>query len=132
MPEHDDDEQTRPPEQSTPSRTQRKLEAGAAFELGIKLVELDPGKLDRIPLDDAPLLAIETDVDLLALDFALNDLAEVNKRQATVVELRFFAGLTIGETAEVVGISAATVERDWHAARLWLLSKMTRSEKNGP
>lgn len=83
---------------------------------------------DREPYDDAldsktlwgP--AIEAlDVDLLALDHALGSLAAVDPRQARIVELRYFAGLTIEETAVALGVSPMTVKRDWHTARLWLL-----------
>lgn len=60
-------------------------------------------------------------VDLLALDRALRSLAEVDPRAARVVELRYFGGLTVEETAEVLEVSPRTVKREWHSARLWLL-----------
>jgi RNA polymerase sigma factor (sigma-70 family) len=59
-------------------------------------------------------------VDLLALNEALDELAEMDQQQGRIVELKFFAGLSIEETAEVLGISHATVERDWKMARAWL------------
>ncbi|HEX3232971.1 MAG TPA: sigma-70 family RNA polymerase sigma factor [Gemmatimonadales bacterium] len=62
----------------------------------------------------------ESEVDVLALDEALARLAELDPRQAQVVELRYFAGSTIQETAHVLGLSHATVEREWRTARLWL------------
>jgi RNA polymerase sigma factor (TIGR02999 family) len=70
----------------------------------------------------APTVSISPDRDpeLLALDTALLDLAKLDARQARIVELRFFAGLTVEETAEVEGISAATVKREWRTARAWL------------
>lgn len=83
------------------------------------------GAHDRIPIDDAFPLAVDPKVDLLALNEALSDLAEINSRQAKVVELRYFGGLTNEETAEVLKVSVATVERDWHAARLWLRRKLS-------
>ena len=67
-------------------------------------------------------------VDVLALDEALTRLAAIDPTQARVVELRFFGGLTIEETAEVLGISHATVERDWRAARAWLRHEMAQEK----
>lgn len=64
------------------------------------------------------------DVDLVALDEALTGLAAVDPRQARIVELRYFAGLTIEETARTLEISAMTVKRDWYTARLWLLNAL--------
>jgi len=61
-----------------------------------------------------------TDEQFLALDTALTDLARLYPRQAEMIETRYFAGLTVPETAEVLGISEATVNRDWRAARAWL------------
>jgi RNA polymerase sigma factor (TIGR02999 family) len=58
--------------------------------------------------------------DLIALDDALTDLASVDPRKARIVELRFFGGLTVEETAEATGVSPATVKRDWTLARAWL------------
>jgi RNA polymerase sigma-70 factor, ECF subfamily len=57
---------------------------------------------------------------VLALDTALTELATFDARKAQIAELRFFAGLTLAETGEVLGVSLATVERDWQAARAWL------------
>jgi RNA polymerase sigma factor (TIGR02999 family) len=65
-------------------------------------------------------------VDVVALDEALGRLAAVDPQQARVVELRFFAGLTVEETAEALGISPATVKRDWATARLWLYNELGR------
>lgn len=63
--------------------------------------------------------------DVLALDTALTELAEVDPRRAGVVELRFFGGLTVPEVAEATGSSVATVERDWRAARAWLQARLS-------
>jgi RNA polymerase sigma factor (TIGR02999 family) len=63
-------------------------------------------------------------VEVLALDEALTGLARLDERAARVVELRFFAGLTIAETADALGVSAATVERDWTVAKAWLLQRL--------
>ena len=66
------------------------------------------------------------DVDVLALDAALGALEAIDPRQARIVELRYFAGLTIEETAEALGISPATVKLDWSLARAWLFRKLSR------
>jgi len=68
-----------------------------------------------LALDDAVALPQRRNVDVVALDDALNALAEVDPRQSRVVELRFFAGLSLEETSEVMGIATATVQRDWTA-----------------
>jgi len=86
---------------------------------------VDPA--DRVPLDEASPAVAAADVDLIALHEALDDLAQVNPRQARVVELRYFGGMTTEETAEVLEVSTATVERDWQAARLWLHRQLARS-----
>lgn len=77
------------------------------------------GGLAPSPLDTV-VLALESSTDLLELDIALDKLARLEPREARVVELRFFAGLTVPEVAGVLGLSPATVERDWTAARAWL------------
>jgi len=83
-------------------------------------VNLDPADLDGIA-DVSTARAQE----LIALDDALEALAQVNSRKAKVVELRFFRGLSVEETAEILRISADTVTRDWRMARAWLLSELT-------
>jgi RNA polymerase sigma factor (TIGR02999 family) len=74
----------------------------------------------RLTLDEALAIATETDVDLLAIDEALDRLAAIDPQQARVVELRFFSGLTVEETAAALGVSPKTVKRDWSVARAWL------------
>lgn len=69
------------------------------------------------------------DVDLLALDEALGKLAELDPQQSRIVELRYFAGLSIEDTAQFLGISPATVKRSWASARLWLLREMKREAR---
>jgi RNA polymerase sigma factor (TIGR02999 family) len=66
--------------------------------------------------------------DLVALDEALEALARLNERKAQVVELRFFGGLTVEETAHVLGVSTDTVERDWKLAKAWLLRELRGDE----
>lgn len=79
------------------------------------------GGKEPVPLDDiADLLSEEDCEELVALDDALNRLAGANPRAATIVENRFFGGLSLEETAELLGVSSRTVQRDWVAARAWL------------
>ena len=78
------------------------------------------GSVIKVSLADATLPVNERDLDVVALDEALNRLAEIDEQQSRVVELRFFSGLTVEETAEVMGISPATVKRDWSMAKAWL------------
>jgi RNA polymerase sigma factor (TIGR02999 family) len=85
------------------------------------------GPAPKLSLDDAMATADgEADLDLLALDDALTALAQIDPRGAQIIELRFFSGLSLEETAEVVGVSAGTVKRDWSAARAWLYREMRR------
>ena len=82
---------------------------------------------DRITLDEERAPARDRSVSLVALDEALEELAARDVRQSRLVELRYFAGLTIEEAAEVLDISPATVKRDWDVARAFLRSAMGRS-----
>lgn len=82
------------------------------------------GGAARISVDDADVAADERAVDIQELDTALEDLARLEPRQSRVVELRFFGGLSIEECAEVLGVSQATVKRDWLVARAWLYRKL--------
>ncbi len=77
-----------------------------------------------VTLDDGTDAAAAGADDVLALDAALDELAQLNPRQATMVESRFFGGLDVSETAELLGISEATVLRDWRAARAWLARQL--------
>ena len=79
-----------------------------------------------VPLEKAPEIAVAGNTDLLALDQALKKLAEFDPRGAQVVELRYFAGLTESEAAEVLEVSRPTVSRAWSAARVWLSREMKR------
>ena len=78
------------------------------------------GSQIRVELDEALVIADEDGVDLLAIDEALDRLAVVDPQQAHVVELRFFSGLSVEETAAALGVSPKTVKRDWSVARAWL------------
>jgi RNA polymerase sigma factor (TIGR02999 family) len=73
-----------------------------------------------VSLGDATVAVKGQDLDVVALDEALERLARIDEQQSRVVELRFFSGLTVEETAEVMGISTATVKRDWSMAKAWL------------
>ena len=85
------------------------------------------GANSDLPLDDALTIAVsDTDSDLLALDEALTRLAEKDEHLAKVVELRFFSGLDVPETASVLGISESTVKREWQMAKAWLHRELTR------
>ncbi|MDQ3749357.1 MAG: sigma-70 family RNA polymerase sigma factor [Acidobacteriota bacterium] len=82
---------------------------------------------ENLPLEDAALIVSEERrVDLVALDEALTRLAKFDERQARIVELRYFSGLSIEETAEVLRISPATVKSDWNVAKAWLRHEITR------
>ena len=83
------------------------------------------GAVAHIPLEEAPSVGDEADVNLVALDDALNALAAVDERKSKVVELRFFGGLSVEETAEVLRVSSDTVIRDWRLAKLWLLRELS-------
>lgn len=82
------------------------------------------GAAPKLNLDEAPEIGSGRARELIALDDALNALAKVDPRRARVVELRFFAGLSVEETAEVLRVSADTVKRDWRLARAWLLAEL--------
>jgi RNA polymerase sigma factor (TIGR02999 family) len=79
----------------------------------------------RVPLDTIDIPASEPGADVLAVDSALEMLAVEDPRKAQVVELRFFGGLSIDETAEALGVSARTVHADWAFARAWLYRTLT-------
>ena len=93
---------------------------------GRRAAKRDAGS--RLTLDEAAELSKSKGVDLLALDDALNQLSEISPRQSRIVELKFFGGLSIDETSEFLGVSSATVERDWNAARAWLYREISRTE----
>lgn len=86
-----------------------------------------PGIHGKIRLDSAPELGAEPDLALIDLDDALEGLSKLDARQARVVELRYFGGMTVKETAAALRISEATVAREWRAARLWLKRELERS-----
>jgi RNA polymerase sigma factor (TIGR02999 family) len=85
------------------------------------------GNARKLSLDEAIGVPEHRDLDIVALDDALKELSELDAQQSKVIELRFFAGLSIEETAEALGISPATVKREWVTARAWLLRQLSRS-----
>ena len=85
------------------------------------------GEIFKVSLDEAAEQSSTPDVEILALDEALKELATIDQQQCRVVELKFFAGLSSEDTAEVLGISASTVKRDWVTARAWLYRELNRS-----
>ena len=85
------------------------------------------GKDENLPLEEAINVAVkDREIDLLDLDRALDELAELDEQQSRIVELRYFSGLTIKETAEVLKVSAATVKRDWKMAKSWLRAELNK------
>lgn len=82
------------------------------------------GQAVRVTLDEGLIVAHEPDLDFVALDEALTALALVDSRKSQVVEMRFFGGLTLEETAEALNVSRDTVKRDWKMAKLWLLREL--------
>jgi RNA polymerase sigma factor (TIGR02999 family) len=92
-----------------------------------KLREKRGGGAVNVSLDEALIMTTdERSVDLIALDEALNRLAEIDQQQVQLVELRYFSGLSLEETAEALKISRATAARDWNVARAWLHRELTK------
>jgi RNA polymerase sigma-70 factor, ECF subfamily len=89
------------------------------------------GAATQVNFDEAVLVSAQPDSNLVALDDALNRLAEVDERKCKVVELRFFGGLGVKETAEAMRISPETVMRDWKMAKVWLLRELRRGIRHG-
>jgi RNA polymerase sigma factor (TIGR02999 family) len=90
-----------------------------------KAIKRDAGPGEPVSISGVPSPAREADpVDVLALNTALSELAQMDPRQAEIVEMRYFAGLTVEEVAEVLEISTATVKREWSTAKMWLRRQM--------
>jgi RNA polymerase sigma factor (TIGR02999 family) len=81
----------------------------------------------RIAVEYLDALPISGDAELMALDDALNELARIDERQAKIVEMKFFGGLSAPEISQVTGLSRATVDRDWATARVWLHRQISRT-----
>lgn len=90
-------------------------------------------QLEQVPLEEhVDFLSVERSAELLALDEALKCLEQMNPRQSRIVELRYFGGLSVEETAEALGVSPITVKRDWATARAWLRAELTDAKRRGP
>jgi len=89
------------------------------------------GAAPHVNFDEAMLVTAQPDFNLVALDDALNRLADFDERKSKVVELRFFGGLGVKETAEVMKVSADTVMRDWKVAKVWLLRELRGGARHG-
>jgi RNA polymerase sigma-70 factor (ECF subfamily) len=89
------------------------------------------GDVQHVSLDEAAVVGGDQDADMAALDDAMNALARIDPRKVQVVEMRFFGGLSVEETAEVLKVSPVTVKRDWRAARAWLYREMTGGTTDG-
>jgi RNA polymerase sigma factor (TIGR02999 family) len=87
-------------------------------------------RTQKVTLNDALVLVKGRSLDLLALDDALNALANFDVQQSRVIELRFFGGLSIEDTARVLGVSPATVKRDWSTAKAWLHHELSRTAEH--
>jgi RNA polymerase sigma factor (TIGR02999 family) len=89
------------------------------------------GAAIKLNIDSIIEPSAKPDLDIVALDDALTDLARIDAQQSRVVELRFFSGLSIEDTAQVMGISESTVKRDWNTARVWLYRELDRTQQAG-
>src|SRR6516162_3395659 len=89
------------------------------------------GGLRRVSLDEVATIGRDLAVDIVALDDAMNALAQLDARKVQVVEMRFFGGLSVEETAEVLKVSSVTVMRDWSTAKAWLYRALTRGRADG-
>ena len=90
------------------------------------------GGVQHVVLDETAVVGAGRTADLVALDDALEALARLDPRKAQVIELRFFGGLSVPETAEVLKVSSVTVMRDWNTAKAWLYRELTKPECNEP
>jgi len=108
------------------ARVMRRILVNAALSRGY---QKRGGGAQRVTLDEGLAISSEMPPDLVALDDALTALAATEPRKAQVVELRFFGGLSVEETAVALHVSAVTVMRDWRLAKLWLLREMSAGEQ---
>lgn len=104
------------------ARVMRRILVNAALARGY---QKRSGGAQRVTLDEGLVVSPELSPDLIALDEALTALETTHKRKAQVVEMRFFGGMSVEETAENLHVSAVTVMRDWRFAKLWLLREMS-------
>lgn len=95
------------------------------------LAEKRGGGAETVSLDEVFVYSYDKSAEVIALDEALKKLAEIDSRRQKVVELRFFGGLSLDETSEVLGVSVNTVMRDWNFAKAWLFREMNAAERSG-
>jgi RNA polymerase sigma factor (TIGR02999 family) len=121
--------------QQGPFQTQNREHLVAVAAMLMRQILVDSARMHRaekrgaglnVQLDEELDVAARHDVDLIALDDALRDLARLDPQQGKIVELRCFGGLTIEETALVLGVSTATTKRDWSMAKAWLTRELRR------
>lgn len=93
-----------------------------------KRPKIDEKVINQVSLEEAFTVTAEKDADLVALDEALNELAKFDERKAKIVELKFFGGLSVEETAEVLKISGITVMREWQKAKAWLYRELSPNQ----
>jgi RNA polymerase sigma-70 factor (ECF subfamily) len=84
------------------------------------------GDVNKVPLDEALVVSEEHSTEMLALDEALTNLASFDQRKSRIAELRFFAGMTVDETADALSVSPETVNRDWRLAKVWLRKELSK------
>jgi RNA polymerase sigma factor (TIGR02999 family) len=89
------------------------------------------GGISPLPLDETLVMSPTRALEMIALDDALTALSDFDERKARIIELRFFAGLSIDETSELLGVSPGTVMKDWTLAKAWLQREMDRNKSNG-
>jgi RNA polymerase sigma factor (TIGR02999 family) len=89
------------------------------------------GGVQHVSLEETAIVGVDRAADLIALDDAMVTLARLDPRKVQVVEMRFFGGLSVEETAEVLNVSSVTVMRDWSAAKAWLYRELTGGTTNG-
>jgi RNA polymerase sigma factor (TIGR02999 family) len=89
------------------------------------------GGAHKVPLEEALSVCNESPLQIIAVDDALRNLAAIDARKSRVVELRFFGGLSVEETAEVIRVSPETVMRDWKMAKVWLLREISGGTQSG-
>jgi RNA polymerase sigma factor (TIGR02999 family) len=89
------------------------------------------GGRDKVPLHETVVVPVTPQLDLLALDEALTELNAIAPEDAQIVQLRFFGGMTLEETAEALSVSKSTVDRKWRSARVWLYRRIRRGDSRG-
>jgi RNA polymerase sigma factor (TIGR02999 family) len=89
------------------------------------------GGAEKVALDEAMVVSAAPEADIVALDEALHELARFDERKSRIVELRYFGGLSVEETAEVLGVAPITVTRDWNTAKAWLLRELSNERDEG-